>query len=110
MGKIKALLNTVRSNWKTPAEGNYVPYKEIVSYSLGGTGVYFITAIVGMIGLSAGSMIVGASIGIAAMDLQSMNVISTLIMLLIAPTRAMLFVFMAVVSCSVILKQDFTIY
>ncbi len=91
MGKIQKLFNTVKSNWKTPAEGNYVPYKEIVSYSVGGTGVYFITAIVGMIGLSAGSMIVGASIGIKAMDLQTMNVISTLIMLLMAPTRAMLF-------------------
>ncbi len=91
MGKIMDLFNTIKSNWKTPAEGNYVPYKEIVSYSLGGTGVYFITAIVGMIGLSAGSMIVGASIGITAMDLQTMNVISTLIMLLMAPTRAMLF-------------------
>ena len=70
---------------------NYVPYKEIAAYSVGGAGVYFITAIVGMIGLSAGSMIVGASIGITAMDLQTMNVITTLIMLLIAPTRAMLF-------------------
>ncbi len=91
MGKIKKLFDTVKTNWKTPAEGNYVPYKEIAAYSIGGAGVYFITAIVGMIGLSAGSMIVGASIGITAMDLQTMNVISTLIMLLIAPTRAMLF-------------------
>ncbi len=91
MGKISNILKTIKSNWSTAPEGSYVPYKEIVSYSVGGMGVYFITAIVGMIGLSAGSMIVGASIGIKAMDLQTMNVISTLIMLLIAPTRAMLF-------------------
>ena len=89
--KIKNGLNTVKSNWRTAPQGNYVSYKEIVSYSVGGMGVYFITAIVGMIGLSAGSMIVGASIGISAMDLQTMNVITTLVMLLIAPTRAMLF-------------------
>ena len=91
MGKIKQTLNTIKSNWKTAPEGSYVPYKEIAAYSVGGTGVYFITAIVGMIGLSAGSMIVGAAIGIKAMDLQTMNVITTLIMLLMAPTRAMLF-------------------
>ena len=91
IGKITNGIKTVKSNWKTAPEGNYVPYKEIAAYSVGGAGVYFITAIVGMIGLSAGSMIVGASIGITAMDLQTMNVITTLIMLLIAPTRAMLF-------------------
>ena len=91
MGKIASKFQIIKNNWSNAPEGCYVPYKEIAAYSIGGTGVYFITAIVGMIGLSAGSMIVGASIGIKAMDLQTMNVITTLIMLLIAPTRAMLF-------------------
>ena len=89
--KISNGIKTVKSNWKTAPQGSYVPYKEIAAYSIGGAGVYFITAIVGRIGLSAGSMIVGASIGIKALDLQTMNVITTLIMLLIAPVRAMLF-------------------
>lgn len=87
----KEKVRTIKSNWSTAPEGSYVPYKEIAAYSVGGAGVYFITSIVGMITLSASSMIVGASIGITAMDLQTMNVISTLIMLLIAPTRAMMF-------------------
>ena len=89
--KIKNGFKTIKSNWKTAPQGSYVPYKEIVAYSVGGTGVYFIISLVGMISLSASSMLVGASIGIKAMDLQTMNVITTLIMLLIAPTRAMLF-------------------
>ena len=89
--KIKKRFKTINSNWKTAPQGSYVPYKEIVAYSVGGTGVYFIISLVGMISLSASSMLVGASIGIKAMDLQTMNVITTLIMLLIAPTRAMLF-------------------
>lgn len=84
-------MDVIKSNWKTAPEGKYVPYKEIAAYSVGGAGVYFITSIVGMITLSASSMIVGASVGITAMDLQTMNVITTLIMLLIAPTRAMMF-------------------
>lgn len=89
--KAKTVLNDAKTQWKTPGEGKYVPYKEVASYAVGGAGVYFITSLVGIISLNAGSMIVGASIGLKAMDIQTMNVISTLIMLLIAPTRAMLF-------------------
>ncbi len=91
LNKAKAVLTDTKAQWKTPAEGKYVPYKEVAAYAVGGAGVHFITDIVGMISLNAGSMIVGASIGLKAMDIQTMNVISTLIMLLIAPTRAMLF-------------------
>jgi len=89
--KAKTVLSDAKAQWKTPGEGKCVPYKEVAAYSVGGAGVHFITDMVGMISLNAGSMIVGASIGLKAMDIQTMNVISTLIMLLIAPTRAMLF-------------------
>ena len=91
IGTAKTTLTNVKTYWKIPAEGKYVPYREVAAYSVGGAGVYFITSMVGQIALSANSMIVGASIGLKAMDLQTMNVIVTLIMLLIAPTRAMLF-------------------
>ena len=82
MSKISSLVATakttllnVKSQWKTPAEGKYVPYKEVAAYSVGGAGVYFITSMVGQITLAANSMIVGASIGLKAMDLQTINVI-----------------------------------
>ena len=88
---VKNTLYGVKTQWKTPAEGKYVPYKEVAAYSVGGAGVYFITSMVGQITLAANSMIVGASIGLKAMDLQTINVIVTLIMLFITPTRAMLF-------------------
>ena len=91
VSKVKNTLYGVKTQWKTPAEGKYVPYKEVAAYSVGGAGVYFITSMVGQITLAANSMIVGASIGLKAMDLQTINVIVTLIMLFIAPTRAMLF-------------------
>lgn len=91
--KAKAIgfLKEAKSQWKVPGEGKFVSYKELLSYSLGGTGVYFIVTIVGLVALSASSMLVGAAIGLKAVDLQSMNVLSTLIMLLFAPARAMLF-------------------
>ncbi len=91
MNKITGFFNTIKSNWKQAPEGKYVSYKEIAAYSVGGAGVYFIASLVGMITLSASSMIVGASIGLKAIDLQTMNVVTTLIMLFIAPVRAMLF-------------------
>ncbi len=84
-------LKEIKNYWKKAPEGKYVSYKELVAYSVGGAGVYFIFSLVGMITLSAGSMIVGASIGIKAIDLQTMNAISIVLSLLIAPARAMMF-------------------
>ncbi|MGN1162173.1 MAG: MFS transporter [Candidatus Fimenecus sp.] len=88
---VKNTLQTVKSNWKTAPQGKYVSYRELAAYSVGGAGVYFIISIVGMIVLNAGSMIVGASIGLKAVDLQTINVFSTLIILLFTPVRAMMF-------------------
>lgn len=89
--KAKSALQTAKSQWKVPAEGKYVPYKEMAAYSVGGAGVYFITALVGKITLDAGSMIVGPAIGLNLVDIQTMNAVVTLFMLLVTPTRAMLF-------------------
>lgn len=89
--KTKSALQTAKSQWKVPGEGKYVTYKEMAAYSVGGAGVYFITALVGKIALDAGSMIVGPAIGLNLVDIQTMNAIVTLIMLFITPTRAMLF-------------------
>lgn len=98
MGKAKELITTakntvrsIRTNWKTPAEGKYVPYKEMLAYSIGGAGVYFITSLVGRIALNSGSMIVGPAIGLELVDIQTMNAIVTVFLLFITPMRAMLF-------------------
>lgn len=88
---VKSKAGEIKGYWKKPPEGKYVSYKEIAAYSVGGAGVYFIFSLVGMIVLNAGSMIVGASIGIEAIDLQTMNALSILLSLIIAPARAMMF-------------------
>ncbi len=88
---VKDKLKEIKSYWKKAPDGKYISYKELVAYSVGGAGVYFIFSLVGMITLNAGSMIVGASIGIKAIDLQTMNALSIILSLLIAPTRAMMF-------------------
>ncbi len=89
--KAKSFLGDVKSQWRTPSAGKYVSYREMLAYSVGGAGVYFIISLVGKITLDTGSMIVGPAIGLELVDIQTINVIVTLLMLLIAPTRAMLF-------------------
>lgn len=39
MWKIKSLISNVKEHWNTPAEGNYVPYKEVVTIGAAGFGV-----------------------------------------------------------------------
>ncbi len=45
--KIIALVNEIRTHWNVPAKRKYVPYKEIVAYSVGGIGVQFIASMIG---------------------------------------------------------------
>lgn len=93
--KIAATVNNVRhelkAHWNTPAKRKYVPYKEMTAYGLGGMGVQFISCMIGLIALNAGSLLVGASIGITIVDMQTINVVATLIGLVTAPARAMIF-------------------
>ena len=89
--KIIALVNEIRTHWNVPAKRKYVPYKEIVAYSVGGIGVQFIASMIGLIALNAGSFLVGASIGIDVMGMQTITAISTVIGIITAPTRAMIF-------------------
>ena len=34
----KSFIHDLISQWKVPAKGNYVSYKEIINYSIGGMG------------------------------------------------------------------------
>ncbi len=89
--KIVELVNEIRTHWNVPAKRKYVPYKEMVAYSVGGIGVQFIASMIGLIALNAGSFLVGASIGIDVMGMQTISAISTVIGIITAPTRAMIF-------------------
>ena len=40
--KVGNVLKSVKEHWKNPPEGRYIPYKEILSYSIGGIGVKFV--------------------------------------------------------------------
>jgi len=77
--KVSTTWNNVVLHWKTPALGNYVSYKEIIAYGVGGMGVQFVMFFCSLIALSATSFLVGNTIGIKPMHLQYMAVASTII-------------------------------
>ena len=79
MGKIKGLISNVKQYWNTPAEGNYVPYKEIINLGVAGFGIHWASTLGNAIGLSAANFIVGASIGLQPVHLQIMLIIANIV-------------------------------
>ncbi len=77
--KAEKIYNTFVLQWKIAPLGKYVPYKEIISYGIGGMGVQFVLFFATLITLSATSFLVGNTIGIKPMHLQYMAVMSTVI-------------------------------
>lgn len=91
MQEKKALLKNIRAHWNSPAPGRYVPFKEILSYGVGGMGVHFATTLASAIGLTAGNWIVGASIGIQPTHLQTMSIIASIFGFFLTALRSYLF-------------------
>ena len=91
MGKIKGLINNIKQHWDTPAEGNYVPYKEVATIGIAGFGVNWTSYLASTIGLGASNFLVGASIGLQPMDLQIMLIIANLVGMPIAFFRGWFF-------------------
>ena len=77
--KIKGIIANVKQYWHEPAKGNYIPYKEVVSLSGAGFGVYWMLLLPSAIGLNASNFLVGASIGLKPMDLQIMLNVANLV-------------------------------
>ena len=77
--KIKGIIANVKQYWHEPAKGNYIPYKEVVSLSGAGFGVYWMLLLPNAIGLNASNFLVGASIGLKPMDLQIMLNVANLV-------------------------------
>ena len=68
----------VKSNWTTPPTGRYMPYKEILSLSVGGIGVKFIVFCVSQMILSTGNVLLSNTIGIEPVPLYIIYLLSLL--------------------------------
>lgn len=85
--KIKQTISSVKTHWNTPLEGRYVPYKEILAYSVGGIGVKSVIYIVYDVALSATSLLAGSALGLKNGDLVKLSLIATIICMFLGPIR-----------------------
>ncbi len=88
--KIKQTVLSVKNHWSNPPEGRYIPYKEILSYSIGGIGVKFVIYTVWYISLSATSLLAGSALGLKNGDLVKLNMAATIISLFLGPIRGLI--------------------
>lgn len=77
--KLHSAIDIGKRYWNTPAEGNYVPYKEVAMIGAAGFGVHWASLLASTIGLDAGNFLVGASIGLRPLDLQIMLMVANVI-------------------------------
>lgn len=88
--KISGFVSSLKSYWKTPPEGRYIPFKEIAAYSVGGIGVKFLISVCWLIALSGTSLLAGSALGLDSGDLTNLNLIATVLNLILVPVRGML--------------------
>ena len=90
MKKIFAAVKGFFTHWNTPAEGNYVPSKEVVAYSVGGMGVQFIAAISAAIQMNASCLLLGSIYGMKPTTLATIATVSSIVLLVLQPLKAYL--------------------
>ena len=78
VSKASGLLKDVRIYWKTPPKGRYMTFKEIGAYAFGGIGSYLLMMLGSNLLVGTTNMIVGGAIGVGAMDMYVLYLISTL--------------------------------
>lgn len=64
MKKIKVLISDFKKYWRIPPKGRYMPFREILSLSVGGIGVKLVQFCVNNMILSVGNSLIGNTIGI----------------------------------------------
>ncbi len=77
LSKIKPLLSDVKTYWKIPLPGRYMPFKEIVAYAGGGIGAYFIITMASRLIVSTTNLLVSGAVGISLTDMYVLYLIST---------------------------------
>lgn len=76
---VKSGVDMVKTHWKTPPKGRYMPYREIAAYSGGGIGAYMIITLGNACLLSMGNTLISSTLGVGATDMYFLYVIAILI-------------------------------
>ena len=90
-GKIQqagVLLKKVKTYWRHPMPGRYMPFREIAAYAGGGIGAYFVITVASVLIVSATNMIVGGAIGVAPTDMYVLYLIATIANIPLTAVRA----------------------
>ncbi|MBR2480415.1 MAG: MFS transporter [Clostridia bacterium] len=74
-------------HWNRPAKGNFVSYKELVHYAVGGVGKNLVLYLMTYMALSASNTLIGSTIGIRPLHLQYMSIIQTVLGIFFAMIR-----------------------
>ena len=82
------MLKDVKTYWKQPAEGKYMPFREIMAYSVGGFGAYSVFTMAQALLLSTTNVIIGNTIGIQPMHMYVMYLISVVTNIPLTMVRA----------------------
>lgn len=76
---VKNGVEMVKTHWKTPPKGRYMPYREIAAYSGGGIGAYMIITLGNACLLSMGNTLISSTLGVGPTDMYLLYVIAILI-------------------------------
>ena len=86
--KATGLISNVKTHWKTPAKGRYMPYKEIAAYSGGGIGAYMIITMGSACLLATSSTLLSSTLGVDPMDMYIMYVLAVVANIPLTGVRA----------------------
>lgn len=76
---VSYIVTDVTSHWNKPGKGNYVPYKEVLNYSIGGMGQNMLIYLLGYMALGVTNTLFASTIGIRPMHLQNMLTVQTIL-------------------------------
>ncbi|MGN0467364.1 MAG: MFS transporter [Acutalibacteraceae bacterium] len=76
--KATALVDKVKTYWKTPMPNRYMTFREIAAYSGGGIGAYMIITLGTACLLATGNVLISSALGVGATDMYIMYVIAVL--------------------------------
>ncbi len=71
-------VSKLKTYWKTPMAGRFVPFKEIAAYSGGGIGAYMIITMGSACLLSSNNVLLSSTLGVDPTDMYIMYVIAVL--------------------------------
>lgn len=80
---IKGVAYDVRHHWRVPRKGEYIPYREVVAYTIGVTGNDATKYIEEIVQFSASAFLVGAIMGVAYADIAIISIITQIMSFLL---------------------------